>query len=40
MRIRMLIYLGGIGMKNYFSKSEIALWSASVLLIITSFFCL
>ena len=25
-------------MKNYFSKSEIALWSASVLLIITSFF--
>lgn len=25
-------------MKHYFSKSEIALWSASVLLIITSFF--
>ncbi|MBR4038931.1 MAG: nicotinamide mononucleotide transporter [Clostridia bacterium] len=25
-------------MKNYFSKSEIALWSVSVLLIITSFF--
>jgi len=36
--MRMLVFLGGIALKNYFSKSEIALWSSSVLLIVGSFF--
>lgn len=33
----MFIFLGGIELKNYFSKLEIILWSSSVLLIIGSF---
>jgi len=33
----MFIFLGGIKLKNYFSKSEIILWSSSVLLILFSF---
>ena len=31
-------FLGGFGLKNYFSKVEIFLWSSSVLLIIGSFY--
>ena len=31
-------FLGGFGLKNYFSKVEIILWSSSVLLIIGSFY--
>ena len=33
-----MLFLGGTGMRNYFSKSEIALWIFSVMLIVISFF--
>jgi len=37
MCMRMLIFLGVIRLKNYFSKVEIILWCSSVFIIITSF---
>ncbi len=35
--VRVLIFFGGLLLKHYFSKLEIALWSSSVLLIVGSF---
>lgn len=37
MCMRMFVFLGGIYLKNYFSKAEIILWTSSVMLIVVSF---